>query len=278
MSTISFPGLGLEFNINPVAFSIFGKDVYWYGIIISSAFLLAIVLAQRDAKKYGINPDYIIDLALFAIPAAIIGARLYYVAFRWEDYANNPADIIAIWKGGLAIYGAILAAIVVAYIFAKKKKIGVFKLFDFCAPYLALGQGIGRWGNFINQEAYGSETTLPWRMEIIAPDGFSRISVHPTFLYESLWNISIFILLIWYRRKSKVPGEVFFLYMILYGLGRFWIEGLRTDSLMLGGFRVSQLLAGVFVVTLSAILVIRRKHIACRTEDDKEDNIIISEK
>lgn len=278
MSSIRFPGLGLEFNINPVAFSIFGKEVYWYGIIISCAFLVAIVLAQRSAKRFGINPDDIIDMALFAIPAAIIGARIYYVVFRWGDYASHPSDIIAIWKGGLAIYGAVLAAIVTAYVFARKRKIGVFKLFDFTVPYLALGQAIGRWGNFVNQEAYGAETKLPWRMEIMSPDGLSRIAVHPTFLYESLWSFAAFIFLIWYRKRGKLPGEVFFLYMILYGIGRFWIEGLRTDSLMLGEFRISQILAGVFAVSMTIIFAIRRRLSLNKGMPGKDKNATLAEK
>lgn len=269
MATVRFPGLGLEFNINPVAFSIFGKDIYWYGIIISFAFLLAVFLAQRDAPKFNMNKEDIIDLAVVAIPFGILGARIYYVIFSWKNYINNPWEIFAIWKGGLAIYGAVLASIVVAYIFAKRKRIEVFKLFDFCAPYLVLGQAIGRWGNFINQEAYGTETTLPWRMEITVPDTLTKISVHPTFLYESLWDLGIFVFLIWFRKRSKIPGEVFFLYMILYGIGRFWIEGLRVDSLMLGGFRVSQVLAGVFVVVLSGVLLIRRNYFRSNAEKYK---------
>lgn len=262
VSPIRFPGMGLEFNINPIAFSIFGKDVYWYGIIISVAFLVCIILAQRDARKFDINPEYIIDLVLFVIPAAIIGARLYYVLFKWKEYVSSPADILAIWKGGLAIYGAILASIVVAYLFAKHKKMDIYKLFDFLIPYLALGQAIGRWGNFVNQEAYGVQTTLPWRMEITSLDNLSRISVHPTFLYEFVWNLGLFIFLIWYRKKERrLPGEVFFLYMVLYGLGRFWIEGLRTDSLMMGPLRISQVLAGIFVVLFSTIIIVRKKWI-----------------
>lgn len=261
-SIIRFPGLGLEFNISPVAFSIFGRDIYWYGIIISTAFLVCVLLAQRDASKFRIDPEDIIELVLFAIPASIVGARLYYVLFNWKEYASSPADIIAIWKGGLAIYGAVLASIITAYFFVKHKKLNGYKFFDFCAPYMSLGQAIGRWGNFVNQEAYGSQTTVPWRMEIIDPHSMSAISVHPTFLYESLWNIGLFIFLIWYRNKEKrLPGEIFFLYMALYGLGRFWIEGLRTDSLMAGQFRISQVLAGVFVILFSAIIIFRRRNI-----------------
>ena len=280
MPLIRFPGMGLEFNINPVAFSVFGKGIYWYGIIISAAFLVCIILAQRDAHKFGINQEDIIDLVLWVIPAAIIGARLYYVLFKWEEYASSPVNILAIWKGGLAIYGAIFAAIVVAYLFAKHKKMDIYKLFDFCVPYLALGQAIGRWGNFVNQEAYGAQTTVPWRMEITALDNITRISVHPTFLYESVWSLGIFIFLIWYRKKERrLPGEVFFLYMVIYGLGRFWVEGLRTDSLMMGPLRISQVLAGIFVVVFSAIVVIKRKWILSqKSVMNSHESIILQSK
>jgi len=256
MDTIEFPGLGLKFFVSRVAFKVFGIPIYWYGIIIAFAFLLAVLLGMRSSKKFGIDPDNIIDLVLFAAPVAIVTARLYYVIFSWEDFKDNPLDIIDTRRGGLAIYGAIIGAVVVAYIFAKKRKIGVLKLFDFGSPYLILAQGIGRWGNFINQEAYGTTTSLPWGMtgSDIGPD-----PVHPTFLYESLWDFAVFFFLIWYRKKKKVEGEVFFLYMILYGVGRFWIEGLRTDSLMLGNIRISKFLAALFVILMSIMFFMRRK-------------------
>jgi phosphatidylglycerol:prolipoprotein diacylglycerol transferase len=256
MNTIEFPGLGLKFYIGREAFSVFNIPIFWYGIIIAFGFLLAVLLGMRSSKRFGIDPDNIIDLVLFAAPVAIVTARLYYVIFSWENFKDNPLDIFNTRKGGLAIYGAIIGAIVVAYIFAKKKKIGVFKLFDFAVPYLVLAQGIGRWGNFVNQEAYGTTTNLPWGMtgSDIGPD-----PVHPTFLYESLWDFGIFFFLIWYRKKKKIEGEVFFLYMILYGLGRFWIEGLRTDSLMMGNIRISQFLAAIFVIFMSIIFFVRRK-------------------
>ncbi len=276
MSRVAFPGLGIEeFNIDPVAFTLFGREIYWYGIVISFAFLVCIGLALRDSKKFGVRHDDIIDFTLFVIPAAVVGARLFYVAFKWEEYAGSPLDIFAIWNGGLGIYGAILVSIVTAYIFAKRRKLSILRFFDFVVPYLALGQAVGRWGNFFNVEAYGTQTTLPWRMEITAPDGISTISVHPTFLYESLWNLGVFALLIWYRKRNKLPGEVFLLYMVLYGVGRFWIEGLRIDSLMLGGFRVSQLLAGVFAVSLAAVIIIRRKRADAlsKASTGKGDNI-----
>lgn len=266
MDTIEFPGLwGLKFNISKEAFSVFNIPIFWYGIIIAFGFLLAVLLAMRSSKKYGLEPDNIIDLVLYAAPVAIVTARLYYVVFSWESFKDNPLDIFDTRKGGLAIYGAVLGAIVVAYIFARVKKIGVFKLFDHCAPYLILAQGIGRWGNFVNQEAYGTYTNLPWGM---TGSEIGNNPVHPTFLYESLWNIAIFLFLIWYRNRKKLQGEVFFLYMILYGFGRFWIEGLRTDSLMLGSLRVSQLLAAVFAICLTIVFFVRRKRA------DKDSDVV----
>lgn len=268
MEFIEFPGLwGLRFNIGRVAFSVFNIPIYWYGIIIAFGFLLAVMLGMKDSKKFGLDPDTIIDLVLFATPVAIIAARLYYVIFSWEMFKDNPVDILNTRKGGLAIYGAIIGALIVAYIFAKKRKIGVLKLFDFGSAYLALAQGIGRWGNFINQEAYGTPTTLPWGM---TGSSIGNTPVHPTFLYESLWNIAIFIFLLWFRKRKKLDGEVFFLYMILYGTGRFWIEGLRTDSLMLGSLRISQVLSFLFVVAFAIAFVMRRKRANLTASDSIE--------
>lgn len=258
MQPIVFPGLGLKFTIHPVAFNLFGISVHWYGIIIAAGFIAAILLALRHAEAFKINRNDIIDLVLYAAPLAIIGARLYYVAFTWPNYRNHLTEIYKIWHGGLAIYGGILTAILVAYIFAKKRKIGVMRLFDFVIPYLALAQSIGRWGNFINQEAHGVETNLPWRMEIFDPVKMQRIAVHPTFLYESLWNFGLFLLLVLYRKNKKFQGEVFLLYLSLYGFARFFIEGLRTDSLYIGAFRVSQLLAGILFILSTAVLLVKR--------------------
>jgi phosphatidylglycerol:prolipoprotein diacylglycerol transferase len=278
MTTVEFPGLrGLHFIINRVAFEVGGIPIYWYGIIISMAFLLAILLALRDSKKFGFEPDTIIDLALFVTPAAIICARLYYVAFSWDEFKDQPINILNTRTGGLAIYGGILGAIIVAYIFSRVRKINILSLLDFGIPYVALGQSIGRWGNFVNQEAFGTNTTLPWgmtsdvvkqellrNMDKLGRQGITvdpNIPVHPTFLYESIWDISVFLLLIWYRKRKKLNGEVFFLYMVLYGAGRFFIEALRTDSLMIGNLRVSQVLAFVFVVVFGILLIVRRKKV-----------------
>ena len=265
MQPIVFPGLGLKFTIERTAFSIFGIDIYWYGIIIAFGFFVAILLALRDADKFDIKHNDIIELVLYATPFAIVGARLYYVIFSWAIYKNNLLEIFNIRNGGLAIYGGILTAVISAYLFARKRKIGVWKLFDFLIPYIAIAQAIGRWGNFINQEAHGVETTLPWRMEIYDPSVMQRVSVHPTFLYESLWNFALFLFLIWFRKKEKLEGEVFVLYLALYGFARCIIEGLRTDSLYMGTIRISQVLAGVFFVIFIGIFLLRRLSIIKKT-------------
>jgi len=278
MSTIEFPGLGLKLTVSRVALEIFGVEIYWYGIIIAVALITAVLLGIRDSRKFGFEPDTVIDLVLFATPVAIVCSRLYYVIFAWESFRDNPLEIFNTRRGGLAIYGAVIGAVTVAYIFARKRKISVLRLFDFGAPYLPLGQAIGRWGNFINQEAYGVNTRLPWGMtsdtikrdllnniDVLKAKGIDidpNLPVHPTFLYESLWNIGVFLLLMWYRNRRKPEGEVFFLYMILYGIGRFWIEGLRTDSLLLGNMRVSQVLALVFAVVFGVVFYVRRRKAA----------------
>lgn len=267
---IQFPNLfgGLTFHINNVAFRLFNIPIYWYGIIIAIGFALAVFLGTRVCKNFGITQEDVIDLVLFAIPSAIIGARAYYVIFSWSQFSENPIRIFNPRTGGLAIYGGVIGAFIAAYFVAKYKKISLFKLFDFGVPYLVLAQGIGRWGNFVNQEAYGSPTTLPWGMTgtIIGSE-----PVHPTFLYESLWCFAVFFFLIWYRKRTKIEGEVFFLYMILYSLGRMFIEALRTDSLMLGSFRVSQLLAVILVLTFSILFYLRRKKIKVNLEESYEN-------
>lgn len=258
MYPISFPGLGLSFTIERQAFSIFGWPVYWYAILITSGFCLGGFLAFRNAKKFGIKTNDLLDLVLILLPSSIVGARLYYVIFSLNEYKSNWMNIFNIRQGGLAIYGGIIAALIVTIIFAKKSKINLLDLLDLLAPYLALGQAIGRWGNFINQEAYGAATNLPWRMQIFNTSSMSYISVHPTFLYESLWNFALFSFLIWFRKRRKLSGEVLTLYLAIYGLGRCLIEGLRTDSLYLGSIRISQLVAGVCFVVFLVIFFVRR--------------------
>lgn len=266
---VRFPGLGLDFELRRWAFEIFGLPIYWYGIIIALAFLTAVLLGLRSCRKYDLEPDNILDLVLFAAPAAIIGARLYYVIFSWDQYKDNLVNILKIRDGGLAVYGGVIAAVLVAWIYGRAKKLSFLNIMDFGAPYIVLGQGIGRWGNFVNQEAFGAATRLPWRMNGDIPDKYlselpnaldpAKWGVHPTFLYESLWDFAVFFFLIWYRnKKKKMSGEVLFLYLILYGIGRYAIESLRTDSLYLGSFRVSQLLSALLVLVFAVLFIYRR--------------------
>lgn len=241
--------------MNPVAFYIFGREIRWYGLFIAFGVLIGTVLALKIAKKKGIDEDTIIDLLLFAIPGAIIGARIYYVIFSWDLYRDNPIEALNIRGGGLAIHGVIIGGVLVAVIFSKIRKVSFWKLGDIVAPSLILGQAIGRWGNYANGEAHGGPTDLPWGIIV---DG---IKVHPTFLYESIWNFLVFIFLMYYthKDKSKVDGEVFLLYLILYSVARVFIEGLRTDSLMLGPIRVAQLISLSAIIFASGIFIYRRK-------------------
>ena len=240
--------------MNPVAFSIFGIPIMWYGILIASGVLIGTLLALRECRRIGFKEENLIDLLIFIIPIAIIGARAYYVIFSWDYYSKNPEQILNIRSGGLAIHGAIFAAIITALIFCKIKKIKFWQVADIVVPSLALGQAIGRWGNFINQEAYGTPTDLPWGIIV------NGQKVHPTFLYESVVDFSIFLFLVWYRRKKrKVDGEIIILYFILYSIGRFFIEGLRTDSLMIGSFRVAQVMSIGLIIIGSIIFYLKRK-------------------
>lgn len=240
--------------MNPVAIQLGSLKIYWYGIIITSAIVIGTVLAMREAKRQGLDPDHIVNLVLAVVPAAFIGARLYYVFFEWERYAGNWYEIIAVWHGGLAIHGGLLGGFLAGLWYIKRSKLSFWQLADLVAPSIILGQAIGRWGNFFNQEAHGG----PVSQEFISRfPGFIQKGMyiqgqyyHPTFLYESLWNLSVFLFLLWYRRRPvERGGRVFFAYLALYSLGRFFIEGLRTDSLMLGPFRIAQL------VSLSLILL-----------------------
>lgn len=240
--------------MDPVAFEIFGLPIRWYGILISLGVVIATLLSTKEAKKRGYSEDLIIDLLLFALPISIIGARAYYVIFSWDKYRGSLKDIINTREGGLAIHGALIAAVLVTIIYSKRKKISFWTIGDICAPGIILAQGIGRWGNFINQEAHGGPTDLPWGIIV---DGQK---VHPTFLYESLWNVAVFAFLMWYRKnKSKVKGETFLLYVALYSLGRMFVEQLRTDSLMLGNFRVAQLISIASILVSLAMFTYRRK-------------------
>ena len=242
--------------MDPIAFSIFGIDVAWYGILISMGVLIGTLIAMKEAKRLGLDEEVLLDFLIWEVPLSLIGARVYYVIFEWDMYKNNPIEVFNVRNGGLAIHGAIITAIVVAIIFTKIKKINFWIIADICAPSLILGQSIGRWGNYINKEAHGGPTELPWGIMI------EGVKVHPTFLYESLWNFLVFLFLIWYsRNKQKVKGEVFLLYLALYSFIRVFVEGLRTDSLMMGGIRVAQLMSIIGMVIPLIIFIRRRKNL-----------------
>lgn len=241
-------------SAGPVAFSVFGIEMRWYGIIIAVAILLGISLANKRAERVGFPKDLITDMALVVIPAAVIGARLYYVVFEWQHYANDPMQIFNIRAGGLAIHGGLLFGVISGILYAKWKKLEAWKLADAIAPVLPLGQAIGRWGNYINGEAHGGPTDLPWGIMV---DG---VKVHPTFLYESIGNILIFLYLIFIlEKKKKFDGELICHYGILYSIIRFFIEGMRTDSLMFLGLRQAQLISIVIIVICVILIAIRKK-------------------
>ena len=253
---------GKEVLINQVAITIGNIEIYWYGIIIAISFLLSFYLLEKRTKKdeaFKIKFEDIFDYSFGGIIFGFICARIYYVLFRWEYYIKNPFEIIQIWNGGIAIYGGIIGAVLYGVYFCKKKNISFFNMADLLIPYLALAQSLGRWGNFINQEAYGSETTLPWKMGIYIEEIQNYIYVHPTFLYESILTFSIFIILINLSKKRSFEGQIFYLYMIAYGSGRALIEGLRTDSLMIANFRISQVLSVIFVISFSIIYYLKKK-------------------
>jgi len=252
-NVIKFPGLGIELKISSVAFELFGMPVAWYGVIIVFAIGLALILCKKNDGLFGISWDDISDLAIYVLPISIVCARLYYVVFEFDNFKGNLIDIINIRQGGLAIYGALIGGAITIILFCYRRKINVYDLLDYVVPYVVLGQAIGRWGNFFNIEAYGSLTTLPWRMGI--HEGIDYIEVHPTFLYESICNFIIFFILLIIRKKRSFKGEVLYLYIILYSFFRMFIEGLRIDSLMLFNIRISQFLSMMLFVVFSIILL-----------------------
>ncbi len=262
-SPISFPGLfgDWQFTASPKALNI-GGGVYWYGILIALGVLLATLLCMKQKEKYGITEDNLMDCLLWGIPCGVIGARAYYVIFYLDNFRNADGSLnwgtdhgtIAIWDGGLAIYGAVIAAVIVVLILSRRGGYKFFALMDLCVMGLLVGQAMGRWGNFMNREAFGAETALPWRMQLITTGG-KAVCVHPTFLYESLWNVAGLLLLLFVvSRARRFDGENTWFYFLWYGIGRFWIEGLRTDSLYLFNWtlfgeriRVSQALSFVMI-------------------------------
>lgn len=246
--------------ISRVAFSFMGIDVYWYAILITFAIVVGFIWARFNDGKFNIKYSDVLDLSIFMIPIAIISARIYYMIFNLNYYLNNPSEIFNFRNGGLAIYGALIGAILTILVFCKKKKINIFDLMDYLAPIIPLGQAIGRWGNYINIEAYGSETNLPLKMEILE-DGITKY-VHPTFLYESIGNFLLFFILIKISKNRRFKGEVVYLYFIGYSFIRFFVEGLRTDSLMLGNIRVSQFLSIIIFIVLLTIYIYKMKRIS----------------
>ena len=276
---INFPHLGIYLERVGKNISVFGFEIAFYGITIAAAMLAGLWLAMRMAKKTGQNPDDYFNLGLIAIVSALIGARAYYVIFAWEHYRDNLLEIFNLRQGGLAIYGGVIGGAIATFVFAKVKKLKFWQLADTASLGLVLGQIIGRWGNFFNREAFGEYTNGLFAMQLplnavyswdVTPkmlehlqtiEGVQYIQVHPTFLYESLWNLILLILLLLYTKHKKFHGEVFFLYLLGYSLGRAWIEGMRTDQLWIPGTEipVSQVLAVTLVIISSVCIVVKRR-------------------
>jgi phosphatidylglycerol---prolipoprotein diacylglyceryl transferase len=251
--------------IDPVAIAFGPLQVHWYGVIIGLAIILALYIAVRETEKRGLDKDVFMDLMLWAIPIAILSARLYYVIFEWNYYSQNPGEIIAIWNGGLAIHGALIGGVITAIVFTKKRQVSFWQLVDIAAPSIILGQAIGRWGNFINQEAHGGEVTRAFLENLQLPEFIinqmyiNGAYYHPTFLYESIWNFVGFILLMLLRKVNLRRGEMFLSYVIWYSVGRFFIEGMRTDSLMLTeSLRMAQTISAVLIIAAVVVLLYRR--------------------
>lgn len=253
--------------IDPIAFSIGVIEVRWYGIIIATGIVLAYLLGQREAVKRGFADDFLADLLIWAIPISIICARIYYVVMKWEYYGQHPSQIIEIWNGGIAIHGALIGAVITAYIFCRKRGVSFLKVADIVAPSILVGQIVGRWGNFMNQEAYGGPVTRGFLEGLMLPNWIIEqmyiqelgTYVHPTFLYESVWNVVGLILLLLLRKINLRRGEIFFLYMIWYSIGRFFIEGMRTDSLYLIGELRSAQVVSVLAIVIGLVAIIYRR-------------------
>ena len=253
-SFISFPFLGVEVN-PPRTLSIGPLNAYYYGLIIAVGLILAVMYACRRSKEFGLKEDDILDGVLWVTPFAIVCARIYYVAFSWEDYVSNPISMLYIWEGGIAIYGGVIGAIIGMWAICKYKKIKLTTVLDLILMVFLLGQSIGRWGNFMNREAFGAATNSFFRMGLFNEKTQLWEYYHPTFLYESLWNLMGFVLLASLANKRKYDGQIALGYAAWYGLGRAFIEGLRVDSLWWGPFRVSQVLAAVTCVTAVSVLI-----------------------
>ena len=276
---IYFPNLGIFLEHVGKSFSVFGFEIAFYGCTMATGIIAGYLLAAREAKRTGQNPDDYLDMLLYAVFFAIIGARLYYVAFSWDYYKDNLLSILNLRQGGLAIYGGIIGAFATVYFFAKKRKLKFAQMLDTACPGLALGQVIGRWGNFFNREAFGDYTDGLFAMQLPVSavrsgeitekmsenleviNGIEFIQVHPTFLYEGLWNLGVIIFLYIYRDHKKFTGELVLWYLVLYGVGRFWVEALRTDQLLIPGvgFPISQLLGAVLAVCGTVAIFVGHK-------------------
>ncbi|NLT57658.1 MAG: prolipoprotein diacylglyceryl transferase [Clostridiales bacterium] len=251
-----------------VAFTVLGRDIYWYGVIIALGFLLGTLLGLKLAERSGVDQDDLLTAVLISTPVAILGARLYHVLTSLEHY-HSLYDVLAIWEGGLAIYGGILAGGLCFVLCCRWKALPPLKCLDCAAPAVILGQAIGRWGNFFNQEAFGTVTDLPWRMELLI--GGVKTAVHPTFLYESIWNFAGLLMLLALFKRRRFDGQVFWAYMGWYGFGRFFIEGLRVDSLYVGSFRISQVLGiALFALSVGVLLLGGRRVPKEKTETGPE--------
>lgn len=259
----------LSLALNPIAFNLGPIEVHWYGIIIASGVILAVWLAVKEGDKRGIKADDIYDMILWALPAALICARLYYVVFQWSYYKNNPGEIIKIWDGGIAIYGSLIGAMIVVILFCRHRVIPVWLMLDVAAPTVILAQAIGRWGNFMNQEAFGQVTSLSFLQGLHLPHFIitqmyiSGAYRQPTYLYESLWSLLGFTVLVTLRHNPHFfkRGEVFLTYVMWYSFGRFFVEGMRTDSLMLGSLRVSQILSIILFISAIGLIIYRRRNL-----------------
>ncbi|WP_082087847.1 prolipoprotein diacylglyceryl transferase [Domibacillus indicus] len=256
----------MDYPLNPIAFELGSFQVHWYGIIIGIGIALGFYLASKESDRLGMPKETFSDLLIWAIPIALISARAYYVLFEWDYYSQNPGAIVQIWNGGIAIHGALIGSVITAVIFTRKRNISFWKLADIAAPSIILGQAIGRWGNFMNQEAHGEEVARSFLENLQLPDfiinqmNIDGVYYHPTFLYESIWNFIGLALLLFMRRVNPKRGEIFLSYVIWYSIGRFFIEGMRTDSLMLPGefLRIAQVLSLSLIVAAAAILLYRR--------------------
>ena len=283
--SIRFPHLGIYLPNVGKTISVFGFDIAYYGITIAIAMIVGISIALHEAKRTGQNQDTYLDLLMLTMLTSVVGARIYYVIFSWDNYKDNLGEILNIRNGGLAIYGGIIAGAITVFIYSKITKMKFLQIADTVCMGLAAGQIIGRWGNFFNREAFGEYTNnllamqLPVSAEreneitsamwnhVVTIGGVEYIQVHPTFLYEGLWSFMVLLFLFWFRKRKKFEGELFFCYLAGYGAGRFWIESLRTDQLLLPGIHVpvSQMLSAVLVVvSLSVIICKRRKNRECR--------------